>query len=363
MAVTVNGAICCGQLAMSLMQTFFMFYYVKVFWNIYKIDQFWFGLSQMLFVVWNAINDPTTWFHCRTKVISYLAPFLAISFLIFWFPWYDIEKPSQPYIVGYHLIVALFLYDSFFSCVNVSWSALFAETTCNRSERISALKFSQFAILISVNIIPITEKLTDGLDKFRIFQCISVILAMLALICFKITGSLKYRKSTYDEVNSPKPLREKSATKIAFALKTTAQILTNGDFRIIAFTYFLHSCRSTIHLNFASIATELLVPENVMEKGSWEMSIFYAACTLGPQLLVVLSGDLIVRIGAASVITKSLIGSVISSFSLMMFGYSRPYLIILFMLFDSITVHSIAPLYQVLLAEYIEDDMTHFARQ
>lgn len=58
MGITVNGALCCGQLAMSLMQTFFMFYYVKVFLNIYKIDQFWFGIAQILFAIWNAINDP-----------------------------------------------------------------------------------------------------------------------------------------------------------------------------------------------------------------------------------------------------------------------------------------------------------------
>lgn len=58
MDVTVNGALFCGQLALSLMQTFFMFYYVKVFLNIYKIDQFWFGVGQIFFAVWNAINDP-----------------------------------------------------------------------------------------------------------------------------------------------------------------------------------------------------------------------------------------------------------------------------------------------------------------
>ncbi|EFO21010.2 hypothetical protein LOAG_07478 [Loa loa] len=372
MDVTVNGALCCGQLAMSLIQTFFMFYYVKIFLNIYKIDQFWFGMAQMLFAIWNAINDPlfgyvqdvsTTWFHCRTKVISMLGPCLAVSFLILWFPWSSMDGSSSSYIVGCHLLFGLFFYDAFYSCVSVAWSALFAETTCNKSERISALKFSQFAILLSVNIVPITEKLTSGLNDFRIFQYISIVIAVLAVLCFKVTGSLRYQnKLVYEDLSSsPTLLQDKE--KFLSAFKITKQILTRCDFRTITTTYFLHTCRSTAHLNFATIATEMLIPEQLMVKGSWKMSLFYAACTLTPQLFVILSGKMIIKVGVPSVIMKSFIASMIASGFLLIFGYNRPYLIILFMFFDSILVHSIAPLYQVLLADYVNEDMTSFSRQ
>ncbi|VDN41818.1 unnamed protein product [Gongylonema pulchrum] len=56
--VSVNVALCSGQFAMSVLQTFFMFYYVKVYLNIFKIDEFWFAITQGLFIVWNALNDP-----------------------------------------------------------------------------------------------------------------------------------------------------------------------------------------------------------------------------------------------------------------------------------------------------------------
>uniref|UniRef100_A0A2K6VQY6 Major facilitator superfamily associated domain-containing protein n=1 Tax=Onchocerca volvulus TaxID=6282 RepID=A0A2K6VQY6_ONCVO len=373
MALTINGGLCCGQLAMGLMQTFFMFYYVKVFLNIYKIDQFWFGIAQMLFAIWNAINDPlfgyaqdvsTTWFHCRTKVISILGPFLAGSFLILWFPWNNMDESSSPYVAGCHLIFGLFFYDAFYSCVNVAWSALFAETTCSKSERISAVKFSQFAILLSVNIIPITEKLTNGLDDFRIFQYISIVVAVLAVLLFEITGSLRYRKKEIRENSSSTvtPQQEESKKKFLNIFKITKQILRRRDFGIITITYFLQTCRSAIHLNFAAIATEVLIPEQVMVKGSWKMSFFYAACTLIPQLLVILSGKIIVRMGAASVVMKSFIASMCVSVFLLIFGYDNPYLIILFMFLDSILVHSISPLYQVLLADYIDEDMTFYSR-
>lgn len=43
---------------MSIMQTIFMFYYVRVFHVVFEIDAYWFGIAQALFMVWNSINDP-----------------------------------------------------------------------------------------------------------------------------------------------------------------------------------------------------------------------------------------------------------------------------------------------------------------
>lgn len=36
----------------------FMFYYVKVFLNVFHINEYWFNVSQVLFMIWNAVNDP-----------------------------------------------------------------------------------------------------------------------------------------------------------------------------------------------------------------------------------------------------------------------------------------------------------------
>jgi hypothetical protein len=37
-------------------------------------------------------------------------------------------------------------------------------------------------------------------------------------------------------------------------------------------------------MNFAAIATELLVPQKILPKGSWQLSAFFAVCTLLPQV-------------------------------------------------------------------------------
>lgn len=66
-------ALAAGQFGLSLMQTLFMFYYVKVrlslfilnrqasfqvYLNVFKISESYFIIAQALFLVWNAINDP-----------------------------------------------------------------------------------------------------------------------------------------------------------------------------------------------------------------------------------------------------------------------------------------------------------------
>lgn len=111
-----------GQFGLSLMQVLFMFYYVKVFLNVFKVNVFWFNIAQVFFLIWNAINDPLfgyiqdisgTWMKDRTKVFAFFGPMMALSFLVLWFPW-DRSGRGPPYVEGLHLIVALFLYDAFY---------------------------------------------------------------------------------------------------------------------------------------------------------------------------------------------------------------------------------------------------------
>lgn len=143
-------AIFLGNFGLGLLHTAFNFYYVKVilyplqfhrfiflqvFLNIFQVNEYWFNLAQLLFLIWNAINDPLfgylqvgiyselffnlnsqdvggTWMQSRARIFTYFGPFFVISFLITWFPWGN--KDSPPYVEGLHLIVSLFFYDAFF---------------------------------------------------------------------------------------------------------------------------------------------------------------------------------------------------------------------------------------------------------
>ncbi|CAD5208844.1 unnamed protein product [Bursaphelenchus xylophilus] len=364
-----NLALFTGQFGLSLMQVLFMFYYVKVFLNVFHVNEYWFNIAQLLFLIWNAINDPLFgyiqdlskgWMNNRAKIFTYFGPLMSLSFLILWFPWRK-TSTSPPYIEGVHLIIALFLYDAFYSCVGLAWGALFAESTRDHRRRVQGLKYSQLAILCSVNIIMITEKASHSMDNFAVFQTICVVVAALTMLCFFLTGRLSSSNKTKDR----ETLLEEDEDNVVMGwrqvLNLTGELLKARDFQRIVFTNFVHTIRSVAHLNFASIATDLLIPQRILTKGSWQISIFFAVCTLVPQLLVVLNETLMVRLGVYRIMMLSFIFSILSSF---MYTISwSSYVIMFFMLIDSIMVHSIAPLFNILLAEFIEDDTARNARK
>ncbi|KAI6203768.1 hypothetical protein M3Y94_00594700 [Aphelenchoides besseyi] len=365
-----NLALFSGQFALSLMNVLFMFYYVKVFLQVFQVNEKWFNIAQVLFMFWNAINDPifgyiqdvggAKWMRNRSKIFTYIGPLMSISFLILWFPWRG-NSSSAPYVEGLHLIFGLFVYDAFFSCIGVAWGALYTESTLEHGRRVNALKYSQLAILLSVNIIMITEKASHSLDDFKSFQYVCVVVAIVTLVCFLVSGRLgaslqRGREPLLEE--RERASEEEHGWRVM--LKLTKELLRAKDFQRIMCTNFIHTCRTVSHLNFASIATDLLIPQRLLPKGSWQISLFFAACTLAPQLLVITNERLLVRQGAYRVMMFAFMFSIMSS-GLYVLSWS-PLVVLFFMFVDSILVHSISPLFNILLAEFVEDDLNRNAR-
>ena len=54
----INLALFTGQFGLSVVHVIFSFYYVKVFLNVFKVNEYWFNVAQFLYMIWNAINDP-----------------------------------------------------------------------------------------------------------------------------------------------------------------------------------------------------------------------------------------------------------------------------------------------------------------
>ncbi|KAF1768457.1 hypothetical protein GCK72_000269 [Caenorhabditis remanei] len=107
-----------SQFGLSVLQTLFMFYYVKVYINQFHVNTAWFNIAQTLFMFWNTINDPIfgylqeirgSWLKNRLLVIKWLSPLLVASFVFMWIPWDTSGSDWE----GIHLILSLFLYDAF----------------------------------------------------------------------------------------------------------------------------------------------------------------------------------------------------------------------------------------------------------
>ncbi|EYC03792.1 hypothetical protein Y032_0091g2426 [Ancylostoma ceylanicum] len=367
-------SIACGQFALSLMQAMFMFYYVKIYLNIFRVPQMWFNIAQTLFMFWNAVNDPLfgymqdkpgSWMNSRTRTIRSFAPFLVSSFVFMWIPWSEGSS-----LEGIHLVVSLFLYDAFYSAIGVAWGALFADSTKEPRLRVSAMKYSQISILASVNIIAITEKLSHSLERFWAFQLITVVVAIVALYCFVVAGSLSPTLPYSVEKGSllaEGPEDDSSGASVQKGREVssmwgaTQEIFREKDFIAIIASNFIHTARSVAHMNFASTATELLIPQSILPKGSLRLSLFYGVLTLGPQLLLIFNERVVVKHGAYRILMASYVVSFLSG--LLFLFTSNPYLIIVFMFIDSVTVHSAAPLFNIVISDFIDDDVRRHSRK
>ncbi|CEF65641.1 Major facilitator superfamily domain, general substrate transporter-containing protein [Strongyloides ratti] len=365
-----NGSLFFGQLALSLMQSLFMFSYVKVFLNIYHISQYWFSIGQVFFMIWNAINDPifgylqdfgSNWMRHRNRVFLIFGPLLVISFLSLWFPWSTDEKSST--LQGCHLIFSLFFYDAFYSCLSVAWGALFADSSNNHRKRVQGMKYSQLAILISVNVIGLADKVSNNLTNFSNFQNVTIVVGFLSIIFLYFTGIgesnsiLNYRKNGCELHIKDDESQSMSLKEI---IKLSKQILKAKDFQIITLTSFLHNCRSVAHLNFLSIALDLLIPKTIFSETSWKRPLFVILIALGPQIIIILSEKLVVHYGTYRTMMFSFVISILSSIFYLF--WSSPRVILIFMVIDAITVHSFAPLFNILLSEFIADDARRYSR-
>ena len=128
----------------------------------------------------------------RKRSILYVSPLFTASFILLWIPWGKYETAPK-WLVGLHLIVALFLFDGLSSFVQLAWSAIFSEATTNHIERVRAIKYMQIMHLLGHNVIFVLEKLSRSLENYRAFQIGCLIIAFVALLVLLYTGTVNIR--------------------------------------------------------------------------------------------------------------------------------------------------------------------------
>lgn len=152
------------------------------------------------------------------------------------------------------------------------------------------------------------------------------------------------------------------------SINLTKQVISQRQFLGIVTANFFHTARSIAHMNFASIITEIVIPQDILPSGSIQLSLFFMFLTLGPQIILIANESLITRFGAVKVIVSSYVVSFFSGF--MIIASYNPYLVMLFMLIDwlvniaflnkrlnsSVTVHTIAPLFNIIISDFVDDD-------
>uniref|UniRef100_A0A914WHR8 Uncharacterized protein n=1 Tax=Plectus sambesii TaxID=2011161 RepID=A0A914WHR8_9BILA len=383
-------AVAMTSLGAGILGVVYNFYYIKVFLEFYQIQPAYLNMAQILFMIWNAINDPlfgciqdvgcgrwAKWLMNRRKVILYMGPFFSASFLIFWFPW---TKENPPWIVGVHLLTSLFVYDSLFSFVLSAHCGLFTELSTEHSKRVRVVIYMEIASVIgSLAIFPV-DKLSRSLADFAMFQWLCVAVAIISACCFLYTGLLAPREVAQVkqriELNSVETTNQAEVaqvvsdeatlyTSVMHGLKSSWQIIRERDFLCVVFANFFRIMRVIAASNFTAIFIEALVsPSGLLPKGSTEISIYYQLTQTLPPIVFLLFWPLLTKLGPWLVNNGQIFFSCVNCILMLVIGRHNHMWLVIFLLVENILCRAGYPgVYNIFFPDVVDEDMMRHDRK
>lgn len=282
-----------SSMAMTMMQTVFMFYYVKIFLNYYHISSAWFQVSQVLFMIWNAVNDPlfayfqdtSNWSCVRTRRqgILYGAPFFALFFLIPWFSWGN----EGTWITGMHLITALFLYDAMYTYVGLAMCCLMTEMSTDYEDRLRMTRYSQAGQVLGSSAVFFCDRLSHDLEDFHVFQIVCVVVAVICLILMLYTGRNAHTKYELNEklVNVSVEKNQCYTDGVKQSIwRLTWDILRQRNFLCFVLMNLCQEIHRFYLFNFMAIFTESLIDPQFIPRRY--LSVFYGIVQMLPPVSI-----------------------------------------------------------------------------
>ncbi|XP_029013849.1 transmembrane protein 180-like [Betta splendens] len=358
-------------LGSAMINNIFSFYYVKLFLNTYKISEGAFHQSQVVYMVWNAVNDPLFGYLqdnsrvpcCSQRRLSILygAPFYSLAFLLAWFPWRSYSPDD--WLCGLHLVVALCAFDGMLTFVLLAQCALFAEISSHHQNRLRLIKYSQVASLIGSSSVLFCGVVSKNMENFSAFQAFTVLIAVISCLCMCYTGI--HSESRFDNKGSESDLVSVDQTpQSAFSfsmLKTLMwQILTNRDFQLFVLMNFFQVFMLAFFNNFTMIFTEHLIPPDVLP--SLAKSIMYGAGFICPQLLVLSCQSLLRGLGYYKIILFTFYVEGGMAVIMLLLGPQHYYFLAFFLTINMVIIQAAFSLFGLPLADIIDTDLQQYKR-
>lgn len=353
-----------------MINNIFGFYYVKLFLNNYKISEAAFHQSQVVYMVWNAVNDPLFGYlqdnsrvRCcsqRRLSILYGAPLYSLCFLIAWFPWRPYS--AGDWLSGLHLMVALCAFDGLLTFVLLAQCALFAEISSQHQNRLRLVKYSQVASLLGSSSVLFCGVFSRNMEDFGAFQTFTVVIAALSCACMLYTGL--HSQSRFDDrapdPGSPDQPAQPSAMSISTLKSMTCQIVTNRDFQQFVIMNFFQVFMLAFFNNFTMIFAEHLIPPDVLP--SMAKSVMYGAGFICPQLLVLSCERLLHRAGYYRIILFTFYVEAALAVLMLALGPKNYLLLAFFLTVNMVMIQATFSLFNLPLADIIDTDMQKYKR-
>ncbi|MFW9947326.1 MAG: MFS transporter [Candidatus Odinarchaeota archaeon] len=188
-----------GSLGLNLTTNLFLTWTWIYYIYIVGIDPLRYSLAFLIYMIWNAINDPLfghlsdrtrTKYGRRIPYLMICSPLLSINFIILYFA----PIGSSQWIKFTWLLINLFTYDAFYTIVSITFTSLLAELSINPQERAminlfagigNGIGFGIAYLLPLLLVNPVAIPYTQNKD---IFQFIFIILAVLGAIFLAFTA-------------------------------------------------------------------------------------------------------------------------------------------------------------------------------
>ncbi|XP_033741017.1 transmembrane protein 180-like [Pecten maximus] len=351
-------------MAFSLISSSFNFYYVKVFLDIYHIEQMWFHLAQALFLVWNAINDPlfaylqdstsSRFTRTRRESILYAAPFFALSYIVPWFSW-----GSNPIMVGLHLILTLFFWDTMLTFVGLAASALFTEISQDPDHRLKLVRIGSIGCLFGACSVSILEYTSGSLTNFFGFQVTSICIGVASYLLFRYTGNNGHTQYDREKMSSgieSDITHDKSLQNQSY-LSLSCQIIADKNFVSFVVMNFFQIFHTTFMANFMKVMGDELVQLHDIEEFPWLRSFFYGSSRFLPMILIISTTPLIGKIGYYNTIKVSFLWKITAGIGMYMIGRNHPILLMLYMALDSCFANAMFSMFNMPLSDIVDTDM------
>ncbi|KAF8360324.1 hypothetical protein PRIPAC_87247 [Pristionchus pacificus] len=218
-----------------------------------------------------------TWIMDRRKVILYVAPVFAFSYMIFWFPW----STTNTFITGMHLLISLFLFDTILTLVLSAYCGILVETCSKHSQRVRCVVYAELFLILGGSIIFPLNVFSDEAKNFPRFQAGCFVIAIIGAV--SMAGGA-YFLNPRKEIELPEEVEmskeaAQAADESSFkkAMRVSWEIVCEPRFLFLVGAQFMRTLRTQTMMTFQMILIGALVSRvGFMEAGSPALSLFYA---------------------------------------------------------------------------------------
>jgi GPH family glycoside/pentoside/hexuronide:cation symporter len=257
-----------GGIGFNLSAGLFAAWLYNFYIKIVQIDPIFWALAWILYIVWNAINDPLIGFfgdQTRTRYgrrmpwLMIATPLISISFIFLFFP--PLLNPANPisqWLFFVWLFIWLLMYDSFYTIIGITQKALVAELTILPEERANTTFFWSLGTLVG-QVITFLIPFLFIINKDPYSQNLPTIQAMV--IIFGIIGIFLLAAMSFGiEERKEFLFAEKKKMKFLDSIKQTIKNRAFIIYTIFSFTL--------VYINFSIYSQVSFFVQDVLEISS-----------------------------------------------------------------------------------------------